>query len=280
MRRSFLFCPANDAKRLDRVHERGADAVIIDLEDAVSAADKETARAGVPAIARDLAAKGAQVFVRINATWTSAFEDLKVAVTPGVQGVVAAKMSDAGHARVLGEIICELEAVRGRAPGTLELVALIESAEGLQRAGEIARVPQITGLALGSEDLSVQLGVAPNADSLDLPCKQIALAAASRGLMALGAPVSIAEFRDLDAYAAAMDRARRIGMTGVFCIHPAQVEIANARFAPSEVELVEARGVLEAWAAAQREGRAVVAFDGRMIDAPVVARARRLVEGR
>lgn len=278
MRRSFLFVPANDAKRIARVHERGADAVILDLEDAVAAADKDTARTGVGAIAQELAAKDVDVFVRINTAWSAAFEDLKAVVGPGVRGVIAAKVSDSAQARVLGELIRELEATRGLEAGSVELIALIESAEGLQRAAQIAAVPHITGLALGSEDLSVQLGVAPNADCLDLPCKQIALAASTRGLMALGAPVSIAEFRDLDAYAAAMDKARRIGMTGVFCIHPAQVEVANARFAPSEAELSEARGVLGAWAQAEREGRAVVAYNGRMIDAPVVARARRLVE--
>jgi citrate lyase subunit beta/citryl-CoA lyase len=157
------------------------------------------------------------------------------------------------------------------------VIALVETCAGVLDAAAIAAVPGLTGLALGSEDLSVELGVAPSAASLDLPCKQIALAAASRGLMALGAPVSIAEFRDLDAYAAAMDAARAIGMSGVFCIHPAQVEIANARFAPSETELADARAILAAWEAAQREGRAVVSLNGRMIDAPVVKRALRLV---
>lgn len=278
MRRSFLFVPANDAKRIARVHERGADVVILDLEDAVAAVDKDEARAGVGSIARDLAAKDVEVFVRINAGWTAAFEDLKAAVIPSVRGIIAAKVSSAAQARVLGEVIREIETARGLKFGSVELIALVESVEGLQHASEIAAVSHVTGLALGSEDLSVELGVAPNADSLDLPCKQIALAAAPRGLMALGAPVSIAEFHNLDAYAAAMEKARRIGLSGVFCIHPVQVEVANARFAPSETEINEARGVLEAWAQAEREGRAVVAYNGRMLDAPVVARARRLVD--
>jgi citrate lyase subunit beta/citryl-CoA lyase len=278
MRRSFLFTPANDARRIAHLHERGADAVILDLEDAVALSDKEIARAGLGVIAHELVGRGVDVFIRINAPWLMAVEDLKAAVSAGVHGVVAAKVSDPGQARVVGEMIRELEVERQLTAGTTELIALIESAEGLQRAAEIASVSHVSGLALGSEDLSVQLGVAPSADSLELPCKLIALAAAPRGLMALGAPVSIAEFRDLEAYAAAMDCARRVGMTGVFCIHPAQVEVANVRFAPSEAELSEARGVLEAWAQAERESRSVIAYKGRMIDAPVVARARRLVE--
>lgn len=280
MRRSFLFVPADDAKRLARVHERGADAVIVDLEDAVGAENKDAARAGVGAAIAALSARGVAVFVRINSPWRMALADLEAAVAPGLSGIVAPKIGDAAQALVLGEMIREVEAARGVGPGATEFIALIESAAGLHNAAAIAAVAHITGIALGTEDLCVELGVAPTASSLDLPCKHIALAAAPRGLMALGAPVSISEFRDIAAYGAGLDEARRIGMTGVFCIHPAQVEAANACFAPTEAELAEARGVLAAWAAAQQKGQSVLSHNGRMIDAPVVARAKRLVERR
>lgn len=262
MYRSFLFVPANDAKRIARVHERGADAIILDLEDAVPADAKAEARAAVPSVAADLAAKGATVFVRVNADWQA---DIEAALSPGVSGIVAPKVRDAKAAR---EIVAALR------PG-LDFIALIESADGLYEARAIAAVEGVSGLALGSEDLSVELGVSPNADSLDLPCKMLALAAATRGLMALGAPVSIGEFRDLGAYSAAVALARRIGMTGAFCIHPAQVAIVNAGFAPSAAEIEDARAILAAWDGAG--GRGVVAHGGRMIDAPVVARARRML---
>lgn len=277
MYRSFLFVPANDEKRIARVHERGADAVILDLEDAVAAADRENARAGVRAIAAALRAKGVRVFVRINSSWRAALSDLEASLSADVAGIIAPKVNDAAQARVVAEMLREVEAARGVEAGATQLIALVETSAGVLDAAAIASTPGLTGLALGSEDLSVELGVAPSAASLDLPCKRIALAAASRGLMALGAPVSIAEFRDLDAYAAAMDAARAIGMTGVFCIHPAQVEIANARFAPSESEFADARAILSAWDAAQAKGQAVVSLHGRMIDAPVVKRALRLV---
>lgn len=277
MYRSFLFVPANDEKRIARVHERGADAVILDLEDAVADADKDKARGGVRAIAAGLRVKGARVFVRINSSWRAVLADLEASLSADVAGIIAPKVNDAAQARVVAEMLREVEAARGLAAGATQLIALVETSAGVLDAAAIASTPGLTGLALGSEDLSVELGVAPSAASLDLPCKRIALAAASRGLMALGAPVSIAEFRDLDAYAAAMDAARAIGMTGVFCIHPAQVEIANARFAPSESELADARAILSAWDAAQAKGQAVVSLHGRMIDAPVVKRALRLV---
>ena len=277
MYRSFLFVPANDEKRIARVHERGADVVILDLEDAVAAVDKDHARKGVRAIAAGLHSRGARVFVRINSSWRAALADLEASIGADVAGVIASKVNGAAQARVVAEMVREVELARDLEAGVTQLIALVETSAGVLDAAAIAAVRGITGLALGSEDLSVELGVAPSAASLDLPCKQIALAAASRGLMALGAPVSIAEFRDLDAYAAAMDSARAVGMTGVFCIHPAQVEIANARFAPSKSELADARAILAVWDAAQANGQAVVSLNGRMIDAPVVKRALRLV---
>jgi len=114
-------------------------------------------------------------------------------------------------------------------------------------------------------------------EALDLPCKLVALAAASRGLAALGAPASISEFRDLDGYREAIRRARAIGLSGALCIHPAQVAIANEGFAPSAAEIAQARDIVEAWE--KGGGRGVVAANGRMIDAPVVARARRVLAG-
>lgn len=264
--RSLLFVPANDEKRIARVHERGADAVILDLEDAVAFEAKQAARAALGHVAAQLAAKGVTVFVRVNADWRN---DLDAALTSGVSGIVAPKISDAGAVRAL------IDAIAAHAPiRDIAIIAQIETAVGLFNAASIA-ASGVTGLALGSEDLSLELGVAPTRESLDLPCKMIALAAASEGLMALGAPISIGEFRDLEAYESAVGYARRIGMTGAMCIHPAQVVVANEGFRPSEAELVEARAILAAWAARPAQG--VVAFNGRMIDAPVVARARRII---
>ncbi|QGZ93665.1 HpcH/HpaI aldolase/citrate lyase family protein [Terricaulis silvestris] len=269
MLRSFLFVPAIDEKRLARVHERGADAVILDLEDAVPPEAKAAARAGLRGVAEGLAAKGVKVFVRVNADTPA---DIDAAVCGAVQGIVAPKVRGASQAADI------VEAIGARANARpVDFIALIESASGIFNAAPIAGVNGVSGLALGSEDLTAELGVAPTADSLDLPCKMIALAAATRGLMALGAPVSIGEFRDLDLYRNAIALARRVGMTGTFCIHPAQVAVANDGFAPSPAELDEARALLAAWREAEATGVGVIAHGGRMIDAPVVARAKRLL---
>lgn len=276
MYRSLLFVPANDAKRLERAHERGADAVILDLEDSIAPEAKQGARAGLRAAAESLAARDVVVFVRVNASWREAMADLEAAICPAVRGIVAPKVDDAARARGVGEMIREVERARAMAPAT-ELIALIESASGLRNAAAITDMEGVSGLALGSEDLCLELGVAPRPEALDLPCKLLALAAAPRRLMALGLPVSIAEFRDLEAYRRAVSQARCIGMTGALCIHPAQVAALNSGFAPSATEIEEAKAILAAWKAAVAEGRAVASHAGRMIDAPVAERARRVL---
>lgn len=267
MMRSLLFVPANDAKRIARVHERGADAIVLDLEDGVSLEAKVEARAGVAAAATRITAHGATVFVRVNADWR---DDLASVLIPEVSGIVAPKIADAASAEAVAAAIKDKAEAR-----SVALIALIESAAGLFNAPAIAAVEGVSALALGGEDLCAELGVPPSQEALDLPCKLIALAAASRGLAALGAPASIGDFRELDGYREAVGRARAIGMSGTLCIHPAQVAIANAGFAPSAAEIAQARDIVEAWE--KRGARGVIAVNGQMIDAPVVARARRVL---
>lgn len=275
--RSLLFVPASDEKRLAAVHTRGADAVILDLEDGVAPEAKAAARAALPAHIADLAAKDCEVLVRINGPWRLALADLEAAVRADVRALLVPKVESAARLAAISEIIGELEAERDLDVGALGLVALIETPAALSALAEIAAVPRVVGLALGSEDFSLTLGVPPSRESLDLPCKMVALAAAGRGLAALALPGTIAEFRDLAAYEASVKAARAVGATGAVCIHPAQVPVLNTGFSPTEAEHAWARAVLAAWDAPERGGRGVVAMAGAMIDLPVVERARRLL---
>jgi citrate lyase subunit beta/citryl-CoA lyase len=149
---------------------------------------------------------------------------------------------------------------------------------GLAQAAALAAVPRVAALALGTEDFSLALGVAPTAEVLDLPCRQLALAAATRGLQCLAMPMSIAQWRDLEGFAAAADRAFALGCTGALCVHPSQVDVVNGRFETPDSTLSAARRVLAAWEEAQANGSAVVQIDGVMIDRPVAERARRLLQ--
>jgi citrate lyase subunit beta/citryl-CoA lyase len=272
--KSLLFVAADDRARLAKVTERGADAVILDLEDAVPLDRKSAALVGLPKVLATLASRDCQVVVRINAEWRFAMVELAIAVRPEVSAIMIPKVENEVRLTTLAEIIAELATAAGMAqpPG---IIALIESPKGLAALDMIAAIPGVIGLAFGTEDFSLGLGVPPAPAALELPCRLIALAAASQGIMALGLPVSIATIADADAWREGVQAARAIGMTGAICIHPGQIGPANAGFAPSATEIALARRVIEAWNDA--DGAGVVQLDGKMIDRPVVLAAQRVV---
>ena len=275
--RSLLFVPADDASRRGKAAVSGADAVILDLEDGVADAAKPAARAGLADAARMVAAAGPAVVVRVNAGWLAVIEDLRAAIGPDVRAVMVPKVEDTARLTALSGIIGELEAERGLPPGHTGLIVLVESPVGLAVAAALAACPRVIGLALGPEDFAASTGVAPTPSLLDLPSRQVALAAAAHGCMALAVPLSIAQFRDVDACAAAAVKGAEYGVTGALCIHPNQVRVANQAFQPGVAQVELARRVMAAWDAAQAVGMAVTSLDGAMIDLPVVLQARALL---
>ena len=164
----------------------GADAIIVDLEDSVPSAVKPAARETLAAAIATLRQAGAVVAVRINAPWREALADLDAAVIIGLEAIVVPKAEHAEYLAVIGEMIGEFEAARGLPARAIGVVALVESPAGLANAAALATAPRIVGLALGSEDFALSLGVPPSPAVLALPVQQIALAAAAAGVMALG----------------------------------------------------------------------------------------------
>lgn len=275
--RSALFVPGDDRRKIASAARSGADAVILDLEDGVPYARKEPARAYLREASIELATAGLDVIVRINAEWQAALTDLQSAVLPSVRAIMVPKAETAARIQVLTEMVEQLEQPRGLRSCSIKLLPLIETAAGLRELDVLADLPNLCGLALGSEDFSLSLGVPPTPECLDLPSRLICLAARRRGLMALAIPSSIAAFREIDEFEAATSRARLFGATGALCIHPSQVTVASRVFRPAEEELRQARAILDAWEVAQAGGNAVTSFEGKMIDAPVAARAFRLI---
>jgi citrate lyase subunit beta/citryl-CoA lyase len=275
--RSLLFVPGDNKDLLAKAATRDADAIIIDLEDAVAATAKQNARDRLPEAVTKLADNGSNVVVRINAAWREAYLDLDAAVRGGVAAIMAPKVESVHRLNTLSEIIGEFEQARDLPPNGIGLIALIESPAGIANLSKIATIERVIGLAFGSEDFCLELGAPPSRDSLALPCQLVALAAASRKLMALATPISITVYRAEGEYHAAVVLARATGATGAICIHPIQVRIANDVFGLGETDRAEARAILAAWETATREGRAVTTYEGRMIDRPVAERARRLL---
>jgi len=259
--RSYLFVPADRPERYAKALASGADAVIVDLEDAVAAGAKERARAAL-ADWLDGGGETSGIVVRINDAASAGFAaDLELVARAGVIGVVLAKAERAN----------DLARVRAAAP-TAALLPLIETAAGIDRVREIAAAPGVQRLVFGSIDLQLDLGIEEGSDGSELLAFRSALVLASR-LAGLDAPVDGVSTAIDDAAALDADtrRARRLGFGAKLCIHPRQVAAVHAAFAPSADELAWAERVVAA-AAATSDG--AVAVDGRMVDRPVLLRAQ------
>lgn len=263
--RSFLFVPATRPERYAKALASGADAVIIDLEDAVAPADKMAARQmlahawpGLPAAQRG------RVLVRLNASGTAWHgDDLALLGTLGVVGVVLPKAESA----------VDLARVAAAMGPACALVPLIESVAGLDAADALARSPQVLRLAFGNLDFQADAGMACGPDEPELTAVRLALVLSSRRA-GLAAPVDGVTAAMQDAAQLQCDalRSRRGGFGGKLCIHPSQVAGVNAAFTPNPAETDWARRVLAAFEVA---GGSVFSLDGRMVDAPVLLLAQR-----
>lgn len=272
--RSFLFVPANRSERFSKALSSGADAVIIDLEDAVAPSEKlgardqlATAFGGFASIDR------ARLVVRVNASSTPWFEeDLKFLQSLVAQGLRAVMLPKAESAAVLQQLAHLL------GPGCA-LLPLVESLAGLDTVDALANAPQVLRLAFGNLDFQADLGLACAADEAELlPVRLALVMAARRAGLAPAIDGVTANIKDEIQLQRDVARSRRGGFGAKLCIHPAQVASVNAAFAPSAAELEWARRVLAAFEAA---GGGVFSLDGRMVDAPVLRLAQRtLAQGR
>ncbi len=276
--RSMLFVPVTVAKYVDRAAERGADALILDLEDSVPLAEKPRGRALLQEAAAKVARNGADVVVRINRPWRQALRDIEAAVSPQVQALMLTKVESAEHVQVIAEVVGELEAERGMQAGATKFVALVETASGFLRMAEIARShPRLVALSVGAEDFALSVGMLPEAEGLFFPKQQMIIAARAAGIVPLGFIGTVADFRDLDAFRATIRRSRRLGFAGASCIHPSQVAILNEEYRPSPEELAQAERAVAAYDAATAAGVGAIELDGKMIDVPVVERAKQVL---
>lgn len=273
--RSALYVPANVPRFIDGAHKRGADAIIVDLEDSVPIAERPAARRDLAATADNVARGGADVIVRINRPWRQAMLDLEAAISPRVAALAVTKVDSPDHVRLVAEVVSELEAERGMAVGTTRFIAMIETADAWFRMPEIAKAnDRIVALTLGGEDFALSVGMVPNAEGLFMPKQQLAIAARAAGILPLGFIGTVADYKDLVAFRETVRRSRRLGFRGASVIHPAQIPILNEEFAPSADEVASARRIVAAYEEAVAAGRGSISVDGKMVDVPVVLRAR------
>lgn len=260
--RSYLFVPGDRPERIAKAQASGADAVIVDLEDAVAPAGKTAARDAVSAV---LDAQ-APVVLRVNGADTGWFaDDARLAAHPGVAAVMLPKASAA-------DALAQLHAASGGKP----LLALIETAAGMANLAAIAAAPGVARLVFGSIDFQLDLDIADDDLALLAFRSQLVLASrvAGRPAPVDGVTTALDDAARIEAEAR---RARALGFGAKLCIHPRQVPHVNSAFSPGPEELAWAERVVAAAAAADG---AAVAVDGKMVDAPVLARARRLLGAR
>lgn len=276
--RSLLFCPAHSERFLAKAHTRGADAIVLDLEDSVSPPEKAIARAGLQAAVASAGQAGADVLIRINRELDLAVADIAASVRPGVYGLMLPKVKGPEHVQLLSELVAAQELAQGLALGSTRFIAVIETAAALEQLGAIARSdPRLVSLAVGSEDLSTDLDAEPTADTLYVAKMLGVHAARAAGLLPMGLLASVAGVDGDDAYKAMLQRSRALGFSCASCVHPAQVAMINEAFGPSLEMVARARALVAAYEQGLASGEGAVRFEGRMIDKPVAERAYRLL---
>jgi citrate lyase subunit beta / citryl-CoA lyase len=275
--RSLLYVPVSSERFLGKAHERGADAIILDLEDAVVPDRKDAARARLGQAVPMARRRGAVIFVRINSQPDRIRLDAEAACRAGADGLLVAKARDAEGIAGLADFLGGIEQNIGRT--AMSLVPMIEDPGAVLEARTIAKAsPRVFALMTGGEDLATALGAEPTPEVLRLPKLMVHLAAQAAGVRSFGLLRTVADYKDLEGIEQSAHEARRHGFDGASCVHPAVVPILNRAFSPSQAELDYARALVAAFEAARAAGQGAFAFEGRMVDEPVVRRARALIE--
>lgn len=268
--RSFLFVPATRLERLSKAFEAGADAVIVDLEDAVASDSKDSSRAALDERLPQLnTSQLASLLVRINAVGTPWHrEDVLLAASWSAKGLGAVMCPKS-------EAPCELRGVIARLGPMGRVVPLIESLEGLDHVDALAREPRVLRLAFGHLDFQLDMGMRCSLEEAELNGVRLSLVAASRRAR-LFAPIDgvTTDTGDAERLATDTQRARAFGFGGKLCIHPVQVAGVNRGFSPSAAEMDWAQRVL---AMAEQNGGQAFSLDGRMVDLPVIRSAEVMV---
>ena len=276
--RSFLFTPGNHPRKLAKVFHSGADAVILDLEDAVAIAEKPATRAVVVTALKE--PRNCQGYVRINSLGTEFWEaDIPAVVGSWLDGIVLPKVESAADLVLVDKAIAAAEHSAGLAPGSIDLMPIVETAKGIVNVDEIAgAVPRVRRLSFGGGDYTNDLDFIWTPGEEVLAYARARLVHASR-VAEIEPPIDtvVIHIRDHARFRASAERGRMFGFTGKLCIHPDQVPVTNEVFTPGEEEVNHARAVIAAFEKAEAEGSASIQLDGYFIDYPIVYKAQRIL---
>ncbi|MCC7107345.1 MAG: CoA ester lyase [Chloroflexi bacterium] len=278
--RSMLFVPGNRQRFLDKLDTVRPDAVILDLEDSVPPAEKQAARETVGELLRSDRFSHQQLYVRVNACSTGLTAvDIQAVVARRLVGVLLPKVETANELREMNMLLSEAESRHELPIGRTRVIPIIETTRGVLHAEALASVGRrVEAVAFGYEDFTLDLGVPRTNGGTETlyPRAHLAIAARAAGVLAIDGPTS--DFGDAQALRDEATTSRSLGFTGKQCIHPSQIGTLNQVFTPTDAEVAHARGVIAAYERVAAQGHGSTSLEGRMLDAPVVARARRLIE--
>ncbi|MFQ5938330.1 MAG: HpcH/HpaI aldolase/citrate lyase family protein [Acidiferrobacterales bacterium] len=278
--RSLLFIPGNRPNMLEKGFGSHADALVPDLEDSVPADEKVNARGITAGFLPKLATTGRLLIPRVNSLDTGWLEDdLAAIVGPSICGVSVGKIQGVEDIETISEILDGLEKKAGLETGHVRLLLWIETARALVKVYDIcASSPRIIGVALGAEDLTTDMNIERRDDDSEIEYASNVVCVAARAADVLALDTPYFQFRDADGLRRDAIAAKQCGFKGKFAIHPAQIDIINEIFSPTATEIEHARRVVAAFEEAERQGRGSTSLDGKVIDVPVVKRARALLE--
>jgi citrate lyase subunit beta/citryl-CoA lyase len=281
--RSWLFAPGDSERKMTKAVASAADVVLLDLEDAVTPANKPVARTMIHDFLQTNAADRARIWVRVNPLdGPHTLTDLAVIMPARPGGIMLPKVSGRQDVERLDHYLSAFEAAHGIPAGSTPVIVLVtETAESMFHTGDYKNAPRVVALTWGAEDLADSIGATSNCNAdgsysftYELARSMCLLGAASAGVTAI--ETIQADFRDLDALKTRAEKVRRDGYRGMLAIHPAQVDVINAAFAPTADDVAEAQQIVELFAANPNAG--TIAFKGGMLDRPHLSRAQRMLE--
>ncbi len=276
--KTVLFIPADKPKFLDSAIKNKPDAVQLDLEDSLAPERKETGRQQLESACAKLSANNITVIVRVNNDKLNFYKDLQAALEAGVDVITIPKLETCAQVNTAVQLIEEAEAEHKVVKGKTKILGLIETVSGIvNRDGWCDASERLVGLALGTEDLCLELGCEPSFENLLEPCRRLLYSAREANLAVWAYPSSIANFSELDELEHAFKTAKAMGIDGAWCIHPTQVDLAKKIFSLSKAEIEEAQAVVNAFEEALAKGNAAVKHNNRMIDLPVYQRAKNIL---
>lgn len=278
--RSILFVPGNKEKMVLKSLSLGADAVVWDLEDGVPLPEKDEARKTIRTALDTLQPGGAPVYVRINSLGANMLEsDLKAVVHNNLYAVMLSKTEAPEEVERLENKLSELENKEGIRQGKIKIHCILETCLGVMQAYEIASSSlRVEGISFGAEDFTLDLGTSRSREGAELMHARGVVALAAGGAKVAAIDTVYSDLNDEEGLINECRLARQLGFRGKFAVHPKQIGVINREFSPSEKEIAFAEKVVEAFTRAQAENIGVITVDGKMVDPPIVERARQLIK--